>query len=175
MASVILESLPQSKVVLINLAKSLLVDFVCLRKAFPHLKIALVRTRKELEESLFNEEIRATILVANDSDILMGCKFSLAINIESMMEMDPPEIERYFNILRSASDNEMPFYCCNLEKKLFSGGKGSSCFYDYPWAEDDKIILHETCPWTRIRYGNTFPFIFKREADLHRLTILKQS
>jgi putative sugar O-methyltransferase len=171
MSSVILGHAPQSRVVLVNLAKSLMVDLVCLKKAFPEETHALVRTKQELQQALYETDIRIILICANDAQILKGTDLSLAINIESMMEMDPPIIEMYFDLLRSTPKGNLPFYCCNLEHKQFSG-EGTSCFHDYPWQDTDEILVHELCPWTKYRYGNTPPFFSKRTPDLHRLAYL---
>ena len=137
MSSVILGSLPNSKVIVVNLAKSLMVDLICLRKAFPGEKFALVGTKEELDLALAEPDIRIILVGANDPHTLNNVSLSLAINIESMMEMDSHITKQYFDILRSRSEGDLPFYCCNLENKKFSG-TGTSNFYDYPWQENDK-------------------------------------
>ena len=171
MASVILASLPKSRVIIVNLNKSLIVDLVCLRKAFPDLNCALARTPEEFAEAISTDSVRVIAVGANDAGILGGEKLALSINIESMMEMDQPIIESYFNIMRSGPGKMTIFYCCNLEHKQFSG-EGTSNFYDYPWRDDDEIIVHEIAPWTKFRYGNTFPFYNRRAEALHRLVHL---
>ena len=74
-----------------------------------------------------------------------------------MMEMDPRTIKQYFDIIRSVPSPRVPFYCCNQEYKNFSG-EGKSNFYDYPWLPEDNFLVDEVCSWTKLRYGNTFPF-----------------
>jgi len=170
MSSVILGSMPISRVILVNLAKSLMVDLICLKKAFPETIYALVYSVDDLSKALADSKIRIILVEANNSSILNGADLSLVINIESMMEMDPPVIQAYFDILRSSANKTLPFYCCNLEHKIFSG-EGTSNFHDYPW-DDDDILVEGICPWTKVRYGNTPPFFAKREHDLHRLVYL---
>lgn len=171
MSSVILGSIPQSRVVLVNLNKSLIVDTICLKKAFPELGFALVSSPEELAEALSMDSLRIILISANNAGMLEGASFSLAINIESMMEMDPSVIEEYFRILRSGGKEKLAFYCCNLERKKFSGD-GTSSFFDYPWRDADEILVDGTCPWTKFRYGNTPPFFARRTPDLHRLVYL---
>ena len=171
MASVILETMPDSTVVIVNLNKTLLVDLICLKKGFPDVDYTVARTDAEFEEAL-SRGIRVIAVGANDTSILRGKDFSLAINIESMMEMDPPVIADYFDILRSGPKESQPFYCCNQAFKRFSG-EGTSNFHEYPWRDDDEILVDEVCPWTKITYGNTYPFYHRRRPDLHRLVNLK--
>jgi len=173
MSSVVLGSLPNSRVILVNLAKSLMVDLICLQQAFPGESYALVRTAGELARAIDDPMLRIILVGANDAPILAGADISLAINIESMMEMDSPIIQSYFDLLRSTSRGTLPFYCCNLEHKIFSG-EGTSNFYDYPWQNTDTILVHGVCPWTKIRYGNTPPFFARRIPDLHRLVYLSR-
>lgn len=173
MASVILATMPESKVILVNLNKTLLVDLICLRRGFPEIDYALARSQAELDEAL-NSGIRVIAVSANDASILRGKQMALSINIESMMEMDPPIIAEYFDIIRSAPGDGAMFYCCNQEFKRFSG-EGTSNFHEYPWQDDDQILVDGVCTWTKIRYGNTFPFYGRRRPDLHRLVNLKTS
>ena len=172
MASVILATLPKSRIILVNLNKSLLVDLICVKKGVPNVNYALARSPEELKKCLSAKQIRVIAIGANDAKILRGVDLGLAINIESMMEMDAPIIQDYFDILRSGPREKTPFYCCNLEFKKFSG-IGASHFLDYPWENNDEILVHETCPWTTIRYGNSFPFYTRRQSDIHRLVYLK--
>ena len=174
MTSVILATIPKSKVIIINLHKSLIVDLICIKRGVPNINYAVARTSEELGKCLSSEEVRVVAIGANDAKIINGVDLALAINIESMMEMDPPIIQNYFDLLRSGPADTTLFYCCNLEFKKFSG-EGTSNFYEYPWRDDDKILIHETCPWTKIRYGNTFPFFSRRVSDVHRLVHLKNS
>jgi hypothetical protein len=51
MALVILATLPDSKVTLVNLHKTLLVDLICLQIGFPEIDYALVRTENKLDEA----------------------------------------------------------------------------------------------------------------------------
>ena len=98
MASVILGTQQNSRVIIVNLNKSLIVDLICLRNAFSDLSYALVSTSEDLEKALAIDNIRVIAIGSNDAGILKGAKLSLAINIESMMEMDPPVIKEYFDI-----------------------------------------------------------------------------
>jgi hypothetical protein len=174
MSSIILGSIPESRVIIVNLNKSLMVDLICLKKGLPNLNFVLVRSREELDEALKTDNVRAILIGADNAGILENISLSVAINIESMMEMDPPIIEEYFRLLRSGSQTKTAFYCCNLEQKKFSG-EGVSKFFDYPWRESDEILVDDTCPWTKFRYGNTPPFYTRRDQDLHRLIFLTNS
>ncbi len=98
---------------------------------------------------------------------------SLAINIQSMMEMDPPVTASYFDLMRGCPRRETAFYCCNNEEKRLPDGTASR-FVDYPWRDGDKILVDEICPWLRYRYTDRPPFYVPRRVNLHRLVMLEK-
>jgi hypothetical protein len=72
----------------------------------------------------------------------------LAINIASMQEMRPPEIARYFDVIRNRAEL---FYCANRVEKWLSDEIGSADgasarrdypvrFHDYPWGNCEDIF-----------------------------------
>ncbi len=173
MASVLLASLSGARVILINLAKTLWVDFQCLRRGLPDVDCALVRTPEELSRALEPGGPGAIGIMANDCRLIGSVPLSLAINIQSMMEMDPPVTARYFDLMRACPRRETAFYCCNNEEKRLPDGTVSR-FVDYPWREGDKILVDEICPWLRYRYADRPPFYVPRRVNLHRLVMLEK-
>ena len=99
MTSVILATMPKSNVIIINLHKSLLVDLICIKRGVPYMNYAVARSSEELRECLSSDKVRVVAVGANDAKIISGVGLALAINIESMMEMDAPIIQNYFDLL----------------------------------------------------------------------------
>jgi hypothetical protein len=64
------------------------------------------------------------------------------------------------------------FYCCNrLEKTLPDGT--ITRFRNYPWKDDDKIIVDELCPWHQYYYSASFPFYHQYDGPVqHRLALM---
>jgi len=132
-----------ASVILVNLHKTLLVDLICLQAGFPEIDYTLVQTESELDEALASD-VRIIAVCANDASILRGKPLALSINIESMMEMDPPAIANYFDIMCSAPGEHATLYCYNKETKRYSD-EGTSNFHEYPWHGDDRIIVDGVC------------------------------
>ena len=71
MASLILANLPKSRVILVNLTKTLLVDLAFVYKAFPDLGIALVRDSGEMTEAINRTDIRVIAVKADHARMYM--------------------------------------------------------------------------------------------------------
>jgi hypothetical protein len=101
---------------------------------------------------------------------------SLAVNIVSMQEMNPPVIAAYFADLRAvAAKSSLLFYCCNREEKFLPDGTVTR-FVDYPWHSDDEVMVDELCPWHREYYRFRPPFYRSYDGPIrHRLVALHGS
>jgi putative sugar O-methyltransferase len=175
MSTVILGALPKSRVILVNLNKTLIVDLICLRKGLPDINYALVRNEQELEEALNIKNIRAIAITADDAQLIEKADISVAVNIESMMEMDPSTTSNYFQYLRNCGGDTTAFYCNNNEEKILPDGTASR-FFEYPWHDKDLYLLDERCPWRKYKYGFNPPLFYKRcRHNPHRLAILAKS
>lgn len=171
MAPVILASLPKSRVILINLTKTLAVDLVCLRRGLPDVDVALAVGAADFDAALGRVDLRVIALTADEAPLLARAPLSLGINIQSMMEMDPSVTAEYFDVMRRCSRSETAFYCCNNVKKRWNDGTIIR-FDDYPWDDRDRILKDELCPWLAYRYGNRPPFYVRRGENQHRLVYL---
>ena len=173
MTALILASLPKSRVILVNLTKTLLVDLAFIHKAFPNTGIALIRDAEEMTEALARTDIRVMAIRADNAQLLAGTPIALAINILSMMEMNPPVTKMYFDVLRQCPRASTAFYCCNrIEKRLPDGT--ITRFFDYPWDRDDEILIDEPTPWDKFAYRGAPPFYYKGSTTHHRLVHLKK-
>jgi hypothetical protein len=96
-------------------------------------------------------------------------RIDCAFNMASMQEMPPTEVARYFGFLRSCS---ALFYCVNREEKRLVGGEVLR-FEDYPWSENDTVLLDEPC-WYYTHFVNHRPPFFHRfDGPIrHRLAVL---
>jgi hypothetical protein len=92
--------------------------------------------------------------------------YDLAVNVASMQEMDPPEVQRYFHFLRGRAQY---FYCCNRERKVLPDGTVSA-FADYPWSPLDTALLDGLCPWHQWFLSHRPPFVHHYNGPTrHRL------
>ena len=174
MSSILLSSNSHSRVILVNLTKTLLLDLAFLRKAFPHENIALAQNADEMEEAIASNNTRIIAVRADDMHILAEAPVTLGINIKSMMEMDPHVTAKYFDVLRKSSAKRTAFYCCNRDKKTWADGTVIS-FSEYPWHAEDTILVDEPCAWDQYGYRKEIPFYYKRSGlNRHRLAYLKK-
>lgn len=172
MSSLLLSSIPHSRVILVNLTKTLLLDLVYLRKALPDENIALAQSSDEMEEALTSNNTRIIAVRADDMHILDQAPVTLGINIKSMMEMDSSLTAAYFDVLRKNPADQTAFYCCNLDSKKWADGTVIN-FSEYPWHREDTVLVDGPCPWDQYGYHKQYPFYYKRGGcNRHRLVYL---
>ncbi|NQV83539.1 MAG: putative sugar O-methyltransferase [Rhodospirillales bacterium] len=175
MTSLALLSSPLRKAIAVNLTRSLLLDLTYISKAVPDAGFALVTSPEDLAQALERPDIRLIAVQADNAPMIENAPISLAINVHSMQEMDPPVIAGYFRILRANTADRTLFYCCNKRvKELVDGSKAR--FDDYPWHPDDQILVDEISAWSQMFYSKTPPFWHRRKggdwATQHRLAYL---
>lgn len=184
MTTLLLASRSAGRVVLVNLTKTLLVDLWYLKlwmggETFES-SVDLVTDAEGLARSLaqpvdntVNAKGRVVAVQAKNHELLRQCPVDIAINIASMQEMNPPVIAAYFDDLRCiAAQRKLVFYCCNREEKALPDGT-TTRFLNYPWREDDQIIIDELCPWHQQYYSIKPPFYRAYDGPIrHRLVIL---
>lgn len=174
MTCLLLACLPKCRVVLVNLTKSLLIDLAYAYKTFPDAGIALVRDQGEMDEALARRDIRVIAVGADQARLMAGAPVSLAINILSMMEIDPPVTAAYFDFLRRCPRASTVFYCCNrIEKRLPDGTV--TRFFDYPWDPADEILAEGSSPWDAFGYHGRPPFYYRNKPVWHRLARLRKA
>ncbi|MFZ5589822.1 MAG: sugar O-methyltransferase [Pseudomonadota bacterium] len=184
MTTLLLASGSASRIVLINLTKTLLVDIWYLKlwmgaEAFES-SVDLVTDGDSLAHALAKsatneagEGGRVVAIQASDRKLLRNCPVDVALNIASMQEMNPPVIAAYFDDMRAiASQRQLVFYCCNREEKTLPDGTVTR-FAAYPWHEGDQILVDELCPWHQQYYALRPPFYRPYDGPIrHRLLTL---
>lgn len=186
MTALLLASSSASRVVLVNLTKTLLVDLWYLKlwmgaEKF-NAKVTLVTDEDGLVQALARQGSSNSLggeviaIQAVDHELLQRCPVDIALNIASMQEMDPSVISAYFDDLRTvASHRKLTFYCCNREEKLLPDGTVTR-FAEYPWNLKDKILIDERCPWTQQYYTFSPPFFRPYDGSFrHRLAEIEQT
>ena len=110
---------------------------------------------------------------AENYSLLENLEVDLFINIASMQEMNPEVIDKYFKYMRSSKKSPCYFYCCNrLEKELPDGSIIK--FINYPWKNNDDVLIDELCPWYKKYPSLKPPFFRKYDGPIqHRLIKIK--
>ena len=153
---------PKSKIIYINLGRTLLFDLYYSKKVFPNMDHCLIRSNNDTYSKDFNyveAEIHKKIDIKSD----------IFINMHSMQEMRYEDINSYFMMMRKQK-KETWFYCCNrISKKLPDGDIIN--FSQYPWSADDKVIIDGLCPWAQGFPRNIPPFFQKMDGPIHHRLI----
>lgn len=165
-------------VILVNLNRTLLVDLLFFEKWASYEPIShdvnLVVDGEGAESFLNSERQQGVVAIqASNHALLSQFPIDLAINMVSMQEMDPPVIADYFADMRAVDTNTaLPFYCCNREEKRLPDGTITR-FTDYPWRDEDQVLIDELCPWNQQYYSVTPPFYRPYDGAVrHRLVRL---
>jgi len=171
MASLLLAHSPGNRVFVVNLTKSLALDMIYLRRGFANINMVLVHTPEQMRAALEDPSIRVIAVQADQRQLLKNIPLRLAVNIESMQEMDLQMVCDYFDIIRGNPADKTSFYCCNRRFK-------SSNFEDYPWHDEDQIFEDGVCAWSQQYYSARPPFLHRRpygqKVVYHRFTELKK-
>lgn len=161
---------PKSKIIFINIGRTLFFDFFYTEKVCPFNEHKLIRDIKDCFSNDFNYiEAEKVKNIKVEADIF--------VNISSMQEMNIEDINLYFNIMRNQNSDTW-FYCCNRISKELPDGKLIN-FDEYPWQSSDKIIFEELCPWHQKYPINKPPFLKefkgKHKHKLVKINLIKKS
>ena len=183
LTSLMLASNFSSKVLLVNLTKTLLVDLWYIKSWMGEKKfnesVILIDNINDLnkhntQEILNSNKIKLIAIEAKNHNLIRRFKIDFFVNIVSMQEMNNETIDNYFNDIRkSLKEKNLYFYCCNrLIKKLPDGTITN--FNKYPWRNEDKYLVNELCPWHNYFYQKLPPFYKKYDGPVqHRLVRLR--
>ncbi len=152
---------PKSRIIQINLGRTLIFDLYYSQKVVPESEHFLIRSNENIFSKHFNYiEAEKCIDIEINADIF--------INVCSMQEMKLDDVISYFKIIRKQS-SETYFYCCNrISKEL--PDKSIINFSEYGWLDNDMIIFDELCPWHQEFPINRPPFISNFDGPIqHRL------
>ncbi len=168
LSSLLKDAYPKSRITLIDIGKSLFFQAVNLQRAHPGSKHRLLGGVGN-----YADDFDFLYAASEDTEKIKNIKYTLAINISSMQEMNYPTIERYFKFMRENCVDNNLFYCCNRVSKQLSGGEVID-FLRYPWADEDRHTIDGICPFYKYYFSARFPFIRTFVGpSMHRLTILK--
>jgi len=183
MTALLLATKLASRVVLVNLTKTLLVDLWFLRlwlgEEVFNSSISVVTDKESINEALTmsskpNMASPSVIAIeASNHDLIKELPIDLVINIASMQEMNPSTISEYFDDLRAISaKRKVMFYCCNREEKQLPDGTVTK-LDEYPWSEQDKVLIDDHCPWHQRYYSHKPPFYHSYDGPIrHKLVEL---
>ncbi|MDP2652753.1 MAG: putative sugar O-methyltransferase [Candidatus Omnitrophota bacterium] len=174
---------PDSRIVLVDLGKTLLFQAHFCGKAHPGEARRLVQPGTDARSLPARGFIYCP---AEHLACLEGLRLDGAINTASMQEMTSSAIAGYFQFLRRNLVENGWFYCCNREEKEFPGGEIVR-FAEYPWDSGDRHLVDEEAPWYKYFFslhktrrglrlaGVRVPFINAFDGPVrHRLSVLKK-
>ena len=184
LSAFIKQMLPQAKITLLDLGKTLLFQVHYCARVHPeaghHLPFD-VRTEKPNPEAM---DASFVYCPAEYMEALKDFEYDIAINIASFQEMNSATVSNYFDFMRGSLKKDNLFYCCNRIEKIMEGGEVSR-FFSYPWRKDDIYLVDEYCPWHRHflspqlstcgpeLQGVRIPFVNYFDGPVfHRLTVL---
>jgi len=135
---------PDIKVISVNLGRTLFFDVLYSKSCLPDENPILLRNPDDIDSDASKHGL--TFIEAEKYNLLKNQNVDLFINIASMQEMNPDVIASYFEYMRSSKQSPCYFYCCNRLKKELPDGQTFE-FMNYPWSENDTILMDEICPW----------------------------
>lgn len=138
------EIYPESRILLVDIGRTLLLQAYYCGKAHPDAAHYLVTPSAELVP--YQPDYDFVYCPAENLRLLDSFSFDLAVNIASMQEMNEETLEAYFSYLRQHLVSQNLFYCCNRESKELLAGEVVE-FMKYPWSENDTHLVDEYCPW----------------------------
>ena len=161
-----------SRVILINLNKTLLMDLLQIQRAFSELNYCYVDDSEGLKIAMRDKSIRLITLTADNYHLLANIPINLAINIASMQEMNYQSIHGYFDVLRRCPSQSTYLYSCNRRIKKLPDGSLID-FDSYGWLDIDEDLVFSECPWHQEYYAFRPPFYRKFDGiHVHKLTSL---
>jgi len=174
LASLMLTTKTAKQVILINLTKTLLVDCwylkLCLGEESFNKSVVLLDNESSIEQA---RDATVVAIQAEHHNLLQALDFNLVVNIVSMGEMNPSTVNDYFTDIRAvAARQKVHFYCCNRVEKPLPDGTIVR-FSDYPWSDNDDILIDGLCPWHQKYYSSKFPFYHRYDGLVkHRLAVM---
>ena len=143
-SSLIKRIYPEIPIICINLGKMLLFDLIGFKNNINITSYTPILGDKEDHLKKINKK-GVYFVEASNAKIIKNLPIGLFINICSMQEMTMEIIKNYFSLMRTSIIDSY-FYCCNRVEKSWKNGDVIR-FNNYPWIDNDKIILDEICPW----------------------------
>ncbi len=135
----------------IDLPETIAIASVFLADMFPNAKILLPNEVKSANFSNFD----FVFLTPNQINLLPDNSADICINTDSFQEMTHEQIDEYFKLVQRVVKNNGHFFTRNRVDKIpwgtnsfllrDSSGPPPNIFSEYPWDDNNEIILHESC------------------------------
>lgn len=162
LGSILKKVYPLSKIIFINLGRTLFFDAHYTQKVFPNNNHILVREKSDFFSDDFN-------YIEAEKFQNLNINADIFINICSMQEMNYKDIFSYFEMIRKQNKDTW-FYCCNRISKSLPDGSIIN-FKDYPWSPNDFRLFDELCPWHQKYPKNKPPFVAKFDGPINHCLI----
>lgn len=153
-----------ARVLNVNLTASLFVDAVSLRRAGQPFVLV-----EAADEAMAGDAI--VLVRADDHELLAELPITVAISVAAFQEMNPDVVAGYFSTLRASPGDTWLYVCSRVEKTLPDGTVVRLA--DYPWSDEDLVIVDEPCPWSQRVYSTRPPRWVSLDGPVqHRLVRL---
>lgn len=162
MGSLIKILFPETRIVFINLGKTILFDLHYFNKIFQFENYEIINTSEDIKADTRNN----LFIPAENYQAIEKLEIDLFINIASMQEMDLETINNYFKFIRASKSKVKYFYCCNRHKKILPDGT-QIIFEKYPW-NNCEFISNENCHWYDREPISRPPFLRKFDGTFQQ-------
>lgn len=171
--------LPNSSLILVDLPETLAFSSVFLTTVLPECRFLFLDGFARDEKSW--PEYDFVLLPPDAARRLPAASFDLAVNTDSMQEMEFPANREYFTLLRRLLRPPALFYSSNRVEKWI--GSGTTRLADYPYTEGDRdlfsrenLFTHHRWVWKKLHHR--IPYIWREprrggEVMIQKLTVLK--
>ena len=159
---------PRSRIIFINLGRTLFFDLYYTHMSFPERSHRLLRPG---EDASYCQDFN---YIEAEHVFELKPQADVFISVASMQEINPAINKQYFSLIRNQK-SETHFYCCNRISKRLPDGTITQ-FYEYGWLDSDELLVDELCPWHQEGPQWKPPFTFRFDGPhQHRLVRLKPS
>jgi putative sugar O-methyltransferase len=171
--------LPNSSLVLVDLPETLVFSSVFLTTALPDCSFLLLDGFERDADSWRERDF--TLITPEAARRLPSAAFDLAVNTDSMQEMEMPAIRGYFTLLRRLLRPPALFYSSNRVEKWT--GTSATRLADYPYIPEDRDLssrenafMHHRWIWKNFHYRIPYPWREPRRGEevmIQKLTVMK--
>jgi hypothetical protein len=181
LALAIKQLLPNSAFVLVDLPETLAFSSIFLTMVSPDTRFLFLDGFERNPDSW--KECDFTLITPEAARRLPPASIDLALNTDSMQEMELPAIRDYFTRLRRLLRPPALFYSSNRVEKFI--GAGATRLADYPYIDDDRNLfsrenafMHHRWIWKKFHYRIPYPWREPRrggEVMIQKLTVMKST
>jgi hypothetical protein len=178
LALAVKQLLPNSTIVMVDLPETLPFASIFLTTILPGLRFLFLDGFEKDPTSW--SEYDFLLIPPSAAGRLPSQSFHLALNTDSMQEMEPVTIRGYFGLLRRLLRPPSLFYCSNRLEKWT--GSGTTKLSDYPYMREDRDIfsrenefMRDRWIWKKFRSRIPYPWRQRRtngEIAIQKLTSL---